>query len=75
MPSESVVNLVGVLSPFCLMKTKKMLLELNPGEMVHILIQDSEVISDLKRIIDCSSDEIVKIQKKGNHFKISIKKG
>jgi TusA-related sulfurtransferase len=75
MASETVVNLVGVLSPLCLMKTKKMLLELNPGDQIHVVLKDSEVINDLKKIIDCSADEIVQFKKVQNYYLISIQKG
>ncbi len=75
MPTKSVVNLVGVYSGFSLMITKKMLLDINPGERIHILLQDPEVIDDLNRIIDNSKDEIINILKEQDHFKISIQKG
>jgi len=75
MSSKPVLNLVGVLSPFCLLKIKKMLMENTSGESIQVLLQDFDVIDDLKKIIDCSTDEIVKIQKKKNHYKITIRKG
>ncbi|MBT4288565.1 MAG: hypothetical protein HOD92_14665 [Deltaproteobacteria bacterium] len=75
MSSKPVLNLVGVLSPFCLLKIKKMLMENASGESFQVLLQDFDVIDDLKNILDCSVDEIVEIQKKKNHYKITIRKG
>jgi TusA-related sulfurtransferase len=73
--SKPVLNLVGVLSPFCLLKIKKMLMENASGENIQVLLQDFDVIDDLKKILDFSVDEIVEIQKKKNHYKITIRKG
>ena len=75
MSKESVVNLIGIFSPICLMKVKQLLLGLNSGEKLQILIQDFEVINDLERILGCSSDKIIDMKKEQNHFRISILKG
>jgi len=73
--SKPVLNLVGVLSPFCLLKIKKSLSETTSGESIQVLLQDFDVIDDLKKILNCCSDEIIEIQKKRNHYKIFIRKG
>ena len=52
-----------------------MLMENASGENIQVLLQDFDVIDDLKNILDCSVDEIVEIQKKKNHYKITIRKG
>jgi TusA-related sulfurtransferase len=75
MTQESAINLIGVFSPFCLMKIKQLMLGLSRGESLQILLQDSEVVDDLKRIFDCSSDDIIDIREEQNHFRILIRKG
>jgi len=69
------VNLVGVLSPICLLKINKLLLELRPGKIVHVLLRDTEIVDDLKKILKNSSDSIVGVDVEDDHLNVSIQKG
>ncbi len=75
MAQESVLDLIGEISPICLMKIKHQLLGMQRGEKLQILIRDTEVVNNLKIIIDRSSDEIIDSVKEQNHLRIMIRKG
>jgi len=69
------VNLIGVISPVCLLECKKAIKELKSGEQVIFLLDDTVVANDLITIIERSKDRIVDVDKKADHCQIAIQKG
>lgn len=74
MPKKTIINLIGILSPFCLMKIKQQLSGLERGEILLVLLQDKEVLSDLRKILECSADKIIDVKNEQTHFKVLIQK-
>jgi TusA-related sulfurtransferase len=69
------LDLIGIVSPICLLKCKSALSRLNPGELLEIMVQDEEVIASLAMILKQSPDSMESFNKEGECFRISIRKG
>lgn len=75
MAMASTLDLIGVISPICLLKCKSALSRLNPGEVLDVLVQDEEVVESLSMILKQSQDRMESFYKEGECFRISIRKG
>jgi TusA-related sulfurtransferase len=75
MAMKSELNLLGVMSPLCLLKCKSFLEEMKAGNSLEVLVQDPEVVEDLLKIIERSKDRVVKVEPEDEYFRIHIEKG
>jgi len=75
MDSKLELDLVGVISPVCLLKCKSCLKSMSAGETMDVLVQDPEVVEELERIIERSVDEVTDCNKEGDTYRICILKG
>ncbi len=75
MEMDSTLDLMGVVSPICLLKCKSALSRLNPGEVLEVMVQDEEVVESLSMILKQSQDSLESFTKEGECFRISIRKG
>ncbi|NTV33113.1 MAG: sulfurtransferase TusA family protein [Deltaproteobacteria bacterium] len=75
MEMASTLDLIGVVSPICLLKCKGALSRLNPGEVLEVMVQDEEVVESLSMILKQSQDSLESITKEGECFRISIRRG
>jgi len=73
--ASSRLDLIGVVSPICLLKCKSALARLNPGEVLEVIVQDDEVVKSLSTILKQSHDRMEAFTKEGECFRISIRKG
>jgi TusA-related sulfurtransferase len=73
--ASSTLDLIGVVSPICLLKCKSALSRLNPGEVIEVMVQDEEVVESLSMILKQSQDSMESFTKEGECFRISIRKG
>ena len=75
MEMASTLDLIGVVSPICLLKCKSALARLDPGEVLEVLVQDREVVESLSMILRQSEDRMEAFSKEGECFRLSIRKG
>ena len=75
MKMASTLDLIGVVSPICLLKCKSALARLDPGEVLEVLVQDQEVVESLSMILKQSEDRMEAFSKEGECFRLSIRKG
>jgi len=75
MGAKSELDLVGVMSPVCLLKCKSCLRTMRPGEEMDVLVQDPEVVDELVKIVERSADEVVHRRKERDYYRICIRKG
>jgi len=75
MEMASILDLIGVVSPICLLKCKSALARLNPGEVLDVLVQDAEVVESLSMILKQSQDRMEAFFREGECYRISIRKG
>lgn len=74
-PSNSKLDLIGIISPLCLLKCKSVLTAMESGHVLEVLLQDSEVVEKLVKIIERSQDQVMKSKMEGDLYRICIKKG
>ena len=68
------LNLIGVISPFCLLEFKSALARIRPMQILEVLIQDPEVAEDLVRIVDRSEDLLIAREAVGDHFCLRVQR-
>ena len=74
MASTAQLNLIGVVSPFCLLAFKGALVEIEPGQVLEVLVEDPEVADDLARLVDRSEDRLVGRLLGENHVCIRVQR-
>jgi len=72
MAAISRLNLIGVVSPFCLLEFKHAVARVRHGEMLEVLIQDPDVADDLVRLVHRSDDHLVDHKRDGHNFRILV---
>jgi TusA-related sulfurtransferase len=48
---------------------------MDAGNVLEVLLKDTEVVEQLVKIIKRSQDQVIKLEIKGDHYRISLKKG
>jgi TusA-related sulfurtransferase len=74
MASSAQLNLIGVVLPFCLLAFKSALAQIEPSQVLEVLVEDPEVADDLVRIVDRSEDRLIGRQKCENHVCIRVQR-
>ena len=75
MTSKIEINLIDTVSWLSLLKCKDMLSKMALGDVLEVLIKDSEVIEDLTKIVNRSQDQLLQTLREEDHCRICIKKG
>jgi len=74
MAAQVELNLIGVISPFCLLEFKNALARIQPRQIMEVLIQDPEVAEDLVRIVERSEDLLISRKTVGDHFSFRVQR-
>ena len=74
-PSITELDLIGVVSPVCMLKCKSELAKMNTGDVLEVLLQDPEVVEELAKIIERSKDRVISKKREKDHYRIRVKKG
>lgn len=69
------LDLIGVVSPVCLLKCKSELTRMNAGDVLEILLQDPEAVEELVKIIERSKDQVISKKPEEDHYRIRVRKG
>jgi len=72
-PNE-VLNLENIACPNNFVRTKLKLEEMEPGQILEIILDDGEPIRNVPRAVKEEGHEILKVEKINNKWKILIKK-
>nr|NJM01522.1 sulfurtransferase TusA family protein [Desulfobacula sp.] len=75
MTTTHILDLRGVISPLNLLKCKSCLASIKKGEVLEVLLTDTDVVADLMIIIKKSSDDVVYKKRKADCICLGIKKG
>jgi TusA-related sulfurtransferase len=75
MASKSILDLRGVISPLNLLKCKSCLKFMDKGDVLEVLLEDIDVVRDLRMIVQRSNDEVVYTRKMVDGFCLGIEKG
>lgn len=71
---EAYLDLRGVVCPTNFVKTKLKLEEMNPGEVLEIIIDAGEPIANVPRSIKEEGHKIIKVEKFDRYFRLFIEK-
>ncbi len=72
---DAEINLVGLVSPICLLELKRALSRLEPGQVLDVLIQDYQVAARIIQIVDRSPDRLLDWRETELAYRIRIQKG
>lgn len=75
MDADVLLDLKGVPSPISLLKCKGCLEGMARGEVLGILMQDTDLAEDLKLIVRRSDDILINLEKAGDCLRLTIRKG
>lgn len=71
---EAYLDLRGVVCPTNFVKTKLKLEEMNPGEVLEIIIDAGEPMANVPRSIKEEGHKIIKVEKLNGSFRLCIEK-
>jgi len=71
---DATLDLRGVVCPINFVQTKLKLEEMNPGEILEIVIDAGEPIANVPRSIKEEGHKIIKVQKLDHYFRLLIEK-
>lgn len=68
------LNLRGIACPMNYVKTKLKLEEMQPGQILEVVVDDGEAIQNVPRSVKEEGHQIIKVEKLDGAFKLLIKK-
>ncbi len=71
---DAFLDLRGVICPINFVKTKLKLEEMENGQILEIIIDAGEPISNVPRSIKEEGHKIIKVEKLNDHFRLLIEK-
>ena len=71
---EAYLDLRGIVCPTNFVKTKLKLEEMNPGEVLEIIIDEGEPMANVPRSLKEEGHKIIKVEKLNGSFRLSIEK-
>jgi len=72
---DAEINLVGLVSPICLLELKRALSKLDRGQVLEVFIQDYQVAARIIKIVDRSQDRLLDWREADSAYRIRIQKG
>ncbi|MFH1958006.1 MAG: sulfurtransferase TusA family protein [bacterium] len=74
MKIDGKLDLRGVICPMNFVKTKLKLEEMQPGQILEVILDDGEPVRNVPRSVKEEGHKIVKVERLENAFKLLIKK-
>ncbi len=68
------LDLRGVLCPMNYVKTKLKLEEMEPGQILEVILDDGEAISNVPRSVKEEGHKIIEVEKLEDAFKLLVKR-
>jgi TusA-related sulfurtransferase len=72
---EKILDLCGVLAPYCLLICKSELAQMDPGAILEVHLRDPETIEDLLTILDRSGEAVVAQVQREDRTCLWVQKG
>ena len=74
MAANPQLDLIGVVSPFCLLQFKTAMARVRPFQVLDVLIEDPAVVTDLVRLVNRSEDRLLASERIGDHYRIRVQR-
>ena len=71
----STLDLLGVVNPICLLKSKDAISKMRRGDVLEIWVQDAEVVESLTKILEHSGDRVEGTFEEKDRYRILVRKG
>lgn len=68
------LDLRGVLCPLNFVRAKSKLEEMQPGEILELIIDDGEPVTSVPRSLKDAGHQIIRVEKIDNAFKLQVQK-
>jgi len=68
------LNMIGMVSPFCLLAFKAALARLKPRQVLEVCVRDPDVVADLVRLLHHSTDLLLEQVRVGDHYRIRVER-
>lgn len=68
------LNMIGMVSPFCLLAFKAALARLKPRQVLEVCVRDPDVMADLVRLLHHSTDRLLEQVRVGDHYRIRVER-
>ncbi len=75
MASKIVLDLKGIFSPLNLLKCKSCLKSMETGNILEVLLEDTDAVQDLIMIVQRSQDEVIYKKEMEDCICLGIKRG
>ena len=75
MTVDRVLDARGSSFPWCCLKAMSLLRKMKPGEVLEVLGTDPLTLEDLPLVLQRSEDELIKVDKDKNFFKLYLRRG
>ena len=72
---DQVLDVRGSSFPYCCLKAMSMLRKMKPGEVLEVLGTDPLTLEDLPLVLQQSEDELIKVDKDKNFFRLYLRRG
>lgn len=69
------LDLRGVLCPLNWVQTKLRLEEMEPGQVLEVILDDGEPMRNVPRSIKSEGHTVIKVQPEGDHYRLLIQVG
>ena len=74
MAANTQLNMIGMVSPFCLLAFKAALGRLKPRQVLEVCVRDPDVMADLVRLLHHSPDRLLEQVRVGDHYRIRVER-
>lgn len=75
MQTDEILNLCGVLAPYCFLLCKSALASLKAGEILEIHLSDQQTLKDLLVILDRSGEKVLSVLQQEERTRLRVQKG
>ena len=69
------LDLRGWSCPWCILKAKSWLRQMNPGQVLEVLSTDPQVQKDFPHILEKSRDRLISVEKRKAYFRLMVRRG
>ena len=75
MEIKKAIDLTGVICPMNFVKTKAALANLQPGELLEVILDEGDAILNVPRSLKEDGHQVLSVENLGETFKVIVQKG
>jgi tRNA 2-thiouridine synthesizing protein A len=72
---DKVLDVRGFSCPWCILKTKSILSQMEPGKLLEVLASDPQIIKDLPSVLKQRDDLIIRVDKDREVYRLYVRRG